>query len=79
MTYRKGYFKAILDVLHFIERLKNGFIKPGQRFMILEAALKDVLQEHKLDYFMKNGGSVEFVYRIEKNKVVHMDVRELKQ
>ena len=74
MTYRKGYFKAILDVLSLIERIRKILIKPSQQSMILEAVLKDILQEHKLDSFMENGGSVQFAYKIEKNKVVHMDV-----
>lgn len=68
MTYRKGYFKAILDVLSLIERIRKSLIKPSQQSMILEAVLKDIIQEHKLDSFMENGGSVQFAYKIEKKQ-----------
>ena len=79
MTYRKGYFKAILDVLNLMKRIEQGVcaIKPAQRFSVLRAVLADVLNNHKLDYFMEQGGDVQFAFRIEKNKVVHMDVKDL--
>lgn len=79
MTYRKGYFKALLDVTKLIERIEQATycIKPSQRIPILKAVLIDVLNNHKLDYFMEQGGAIQFIFRIEKNKVLHMDVQDL--
>jgi hypothetical protein len=61
-----------------MERLEYGCgVKPSQRFVLLKALLADVLNNHKLDYFIEQGGDIQFAFRIEKNKVVHMDVKDL--
>ena len=81
MTYRKGYFKALLDVLHLIEWISKAgaMIKPAQRLPIIQGIINDVLMNHKVDYFMATGGEPEFKYKFEKNKLVNIEVGEIKE
>ena len=74
MTYRKGYFKALLDVLHLIDMLNNQLIKSNQRYPLIRGIINDVLTNHKLDYFMECGGEINF----NKSKLVNIEVGRLK-
>lgn len=79
MTYHKGYFKALLDVLHLLEKMESSFVKSQHRFVLTKAVIEDVLKNHKTEYFSKYGGDIQFKYKIEKGKVVFMEVGEVKE
>ena len=79
MTYRKGYFKALLDVVNFLEKIeKNLIAPPKEKFVVSIAALKAVLIDNKLDLFMNYGGDIGFKYKYEKGKVLNIEIIEKK-
>lgn len=78
VDYDRGYFKGVLDTLHFLEFLdKNLIASPKEKLVVSMAALSQVLDQSKrpnLEYFKNFGGQVRFKYKYEKGKVKFVEI-----
>lgn len=76
--YRKGFFAGVLAVHKFLEMVStNGIFRtPKEKFEVVRAALKDILENNKIDYFMDYEEKIQFKYKYEKSKVTYMEVKE---